>query len=302
MQQNPNLNSTGIFEMKASYEDVYFNNVDEFYLNNTAYGNAKVLRDYSGYNHPLPCSIEHGLYFGDYVLPADYKVGFKHVITYSDYRKKIIEKATCCDAHPIGPYICYADELFDIDVISDIRSDFGKTISVFPAHSIESCKVKYDVDSLLRAIDTIRLEGHFDTVIVCLSYRDLGLASYYKSHGYKVTCIGNGRDPLFLSKLKSLFSVTDLSISNSVGTNLGYSIACGVPYFCYMQDYYHEGNLDDINTEGEEATAELIEAFSTPTQEISSKQMDIVNRYFGLESVMGQQEMRALFESFYQEA
>lgn len=300
-RQNPNSTLHDLFALKSEYDDVYFNNVDEYYLNNTSYGNAKVLRRFSGFDQPLPCAIEHGLYFGDYILPADYKTGFKNIVTYSDYRKDIIERKTNCQAHPVGPYICYADASLGDDELAAYRTSLGKTLSVFPTHSITTCRVSYDAAEFLSAIEGVKRDGKFNTIIVCLSYRDLDLASFYRGRGCEVTCVGHGRDPRFLSRLKSLLSVTDLAVSNTVGTNLGYAVACGVPYYCFDQKNTYKGNLDDLNPETAGATLELMGAFGEPVDMISEKQREIVDHYFGLSNVLDKRGLHSLFESFQKE-
>ena len=78
----------------------------------------------------------------------------------------------------------------------------------------------------------------------------LHLDSPFSAKGYKIVTAGHIYDPQFLCRLKSIFLLADVAMGNALGTNIGYSIAMGVPYYFYdMPVQYRGEHVDESNKE-----------------------------------------------------
>jgi len=215
--------SISIFEFERLAENIpngYFHPNGDIQL----YGFYHALLQYMGKkNLPNNIAQEHGFIFSSFV--------HKHftfedtILTFSDYREKYIIKEYPLKATlKIGPYIHYAKELLSEYEYRDLKEKNGKILLVFPFHSIDGVFSDFDSTEFLEIIEEKR-KG-FDTVIVCLYFKDiqLGRAKEYVDKGYTVTTAGHVNDAFFLNRLKSIIQLSDYVISNGVGSHIAYSM------------------------------------------------------------------------------
>lgn len=249
------------------------------------YGYVKSIKDFIG-DPNTKVNIEHGLYFNDSVsYYANYKT-FDTIMTFSDYRLDIIRKNGINKRlMAIGPYIHYAKHLLSETELSDIKSKLGKVLLYLPFHSTNMTDgTSPQFSKEVKMVEAIRKEHSFDTVIVCVYYRDFQYKKcidLYKSMGFKITTAGHQYDINFISRLKSIISLADMTVSNRVGTNLGFCVYLGKPHQI-INDY---PNKYDILKQGGRVGKELSDAFGDFQLEITKQQFDIVNKYWGLDSI-----------------
>lgn len=271
----------------------------ELYIRNSIYGTASCLELYSGYKGPICASIEHGLYFGRYVSDDDLS-GFNSVITFSRTRERIIKyKYPHIETLPIGPYIQYAEPYLGNEQFDEIKKTLGKVLLVFPTHSLDGVASKYSIDQFAKRILRIRETLGADTVLVNLYYADCnrGLANEYAKYGFVTSCAGHCFDLNFLCKLKSIISLADYSISNSVGTHVGYCISMGVPHTVIDQainyEFLTENDAAAVNAEAFESddVKEIKDNFSI-IGDITNEQIHLVEKYWGLGIKYSKNELR----------
>ncbi|WP_417062010.1 hypothetical protein [Enorma massiliensis] len=278
---------------------------NEHYYQNSLYGIAGVLRSYASYNAKICACIEHGLFLGSYVNNAEViNSGLPGVITFSEVRKAHIKEKSQICVYPIGPYIQYANPYLAKKRASLLKEKLGKTLLVFPSHSIVGTGVFYDFDQFESVINRIVDRNKFDSVIVNLYYTDFcsELADRYRSRGYHVTCAGHNSDPLFLSRLRSLIEIADYSISNSCGTHVGYCIALGTPHTIIQQrielipDSALEARNQNSSVGADEEKNEICLAFSR-FGSITGEQREVCRKYWGLDIMLSPSEMKAMLSA-----
>ncbi len=281
----------------------------EWYFPNNYYGIANNLYKYSGYNSEIKGCIEHGLMFGSNVL-SKFEVNnniLPAMITLSDYRKKYLEKVSNKLIFKIGPYIHYAKDFYDNKNIIEEKIKNGKTLLVFPSHSIDNVYSNYDINKFIEKLKDIHIYYNFSTVFICLYWADIknGLDNIYKKHGFNVVTAGYREDPMFLSRLKTLINLSDYTVSNNVGTHIGYCIYLKKPHYIIKQDiklssrtkkdYLFEFKDRDLNSYKSD-TEEIFGAFAKITPYITQDQVEICNKYWGFNEIKSQDQIRYILE------
>lgn len=276
----------------------------ESYMGNFFYGTAHSLRMYSNYKKPIKACIEHGIYFGDFINKDEVlRSGYSTVITFGDSRKDVIlrhknDKNVIC----IGPYIYYVDSILDNIEIESIRRKNGKTLLVFPSHSIGGVDTKYNIDAFIEQVKDFKKKHNFKTVLVCLYYKDIekGADRAYVDKGFQVISAGRREDQDFLRRLKSFILISDYAISNSIGTHIGYTILLNVPHIILRQDIEYiptdvgskkhiENICDDLAVMQKK---EIYETFREYTMKITENQRKICDKYWGYSYVMSKEKLR----------
>lgn len=311
-------NILAICDFKKNYEEELFNYkkiiagrqnfwTNEYDYGNTYYGNAYILKSYSGYKKKIKACIEHGLYFGDTVFHFEaIDSGLGGLITYGDSRVKHLQGIARVPVIPIGPYIHYAEPLLDEKQIYEIKRKNGKTLLVFPTHSIDRVETEYNMASFCDEIDRVVEKMNIQKVIVCLFYKDINIGrdQYYIEKGYQVVCNGYRCDPLFLRRLKTFILISDYTMSNDVGTNVGYCIYLGKPHYIFSQEVSYNAytNVDMENIMHSDSVElemrEVREAFSELSSEITIQQKTICNKYWGGDYIKTKEELYEVLRSF----
>lgn len=283
--------------------------VDELYRGNAYYGISNAIRNFSGFDAPIKACVEHGVYFGDYVnsLEAD-SSGLPAVITFSDMRKTHLAAKTTKPIYQIGPYIRYAQPYLDHFSAEELRKRLGRVLLVFPTHSIDAISSHFNVDSFMRKVGRLAKSHDFDHVLVCLYWRDYELGRHvpYRELGYEVVTAGRREDPDFLRRLRSFIELSSHTVSNSVGTHVGYSVALGRGHTILPQTVVHKGltraHLShelagvDLDTREFERT-EVLDAFSKYEEIITAHQASVIDKYWGLNHLRSQEELREILEA-----
>ena len=142
-------------------------------------------------------------------------------------------------------------------------------------------------------------------MLVCLYYRDILNGNYaqYEEAGFTVVTAGYREDCLFLSRLRSLISISDLTMSNSVGTHVGYCVYMGKPHYVYDQaKLFSADSASDeaefINPYADTASSEKqIVASAFMGEETSDNAISEICDYFwGFKDVLSRSEMSELLQ------
>lgn len=294
-----NLN---IFDFKELSKN-FIGYSNDLYHENSYYGNNLAIRNALRCDSTYKLLIEHGYYFGSYVPKYTFGIKNINIVTYGYSRYKHLERhflSTESNAKEtlvttIGPYINYADSILNKDVKEKIKEEFGKILLVFPSHSIEGVIYKYDIQDFLNEIKKISKD--YDSVFVCMYWKDIqdGRYTEYENKGYKIVTAGHRNDPDFLGRLKDIIDLSDMTISNTVGTHVGYCVARNKPHYLFNQFQEVEGNkvekqFKERNSENyirkrDEEVNEVIDAFSNISYIITEEQKRVVEKYWGKNEV-----------------
>lgn len=282
------------------YNNIY---TSEILYYNDFYYNAYHIKKYCGL--PAMCflktSIEHGVRFDkDGVWQPEIDHIFKNVMTFGAYRKEILEKLTDKNIIEIGPYIAYAKPSYSDLQIANIRKKNGRTLTVFPSHSTTHVDMQFDINQLIKEIK--RVGKQFDNIQVCLYWKDiiLGKHKQYEAEGLTVVCAGHLYDREFLPRLKSILLLSDMIMSNDLGTYIGHAIYLGIP--CYLYQMQCIANSEDLMAKSEydnksEVCQKIFDAFNYIPQEISAQQYEIANYVWGIDKVKTADELKRIIKS-----
>lgn len=256
------------------------------------YGHAKVLKDYCGITK-LDYSIEHGLYYADNYIPmASFTKTVRRIITYSDYRKNILCSKLDKPVVTVGPYIHYANLIIPEKEIDKIKMDLGRTLLYFPTHQSTEEKIEYDVQEDVNKLKTFARDKGFDTILVNMFYLDILNTSYadiYEKNGLRIVTAGNRYDYNFISRLKTIISLADYTVSNNVGTHIGYCIYMNKPHYIFREDLY--------KMENSRIMLEVGEVFHHYEESIMDKQREVINKYWGLDCIKTPEKMKEMLLS-----
>lgn len=297
---------TDIFDIETLARDIPFYPVDKV-IDNNYYGISYSLKQYSGipYFKSLDATIEHGLFLGNLVRKDDRLYHVHNILTLGEFRKNVLtEKQINKNIIQIGTYIYYASLILSDKELLQLKTKLGKVLLVFPSHSTKGIDAEYDVDALIKEIETRK--SNFDNVLICLFWRDVNakkVVECYKKKGYLLTCAGHFYDINFLSRLRTIISLADMTMSNSVGTHIGYCICLNKPHYVYNQLIRKKATNDKVlqhnqpqRTEEEWISAEkniekIYTYFSEYRDSISEEQKYIVDEYWGISSYLSPKEI-----------
>lgn len=280
--------------------------------NSSYYGIAYNIKKYAGIDKIIGFNAEHGLYFGDYVEPESMGKSIRLNVTMSQKRKNIINKESIAPSVSIGPYIYYAPEYYTDDELRTIKKKLGKTLLVFPPHSTRTVNAAYDHDLFFDYLKKER--DKYDTVMVCLFYKDIQRGEYkhYEKKGYLVVTAGHMFDCNFLSRQKAMIELADETVSTSAGTHIGYCIFLGKNHTIIDLSANNEngnkhksidkdcGNqiLKNIVRPAFEVDEDLmLNTFLNTKYSDEKKKEEIASEFWGFSSLMSKDELKARLEN-----
>jgi hypothetical protein len=241
--------------------------------------------------------LEHGISFFQHpeeVLNFGYVNRFclKNIYTYGEKPKYMLESYFKIhkmkrNVIAVGPYIKGADFFKTKSELDILKRKYGKILLAFPSHSIENLYKKYNEDDLMREI--MRIGQDFDTIFISLFWKDIldkqRILFYekYVSDKIKIVSAGHRGDPHFLARLKDLIWLSDITMSNDIGTHLGYSICMDKPHYLFNQEVIYDisNNAYKIDDKKYIYETPFYELFGHYPAHITPEQIDLVERYWG---------------------
>lgn len=275
-------------------------------IDNNFYGIGTSLNLYSGLkkNNLIKYYIEHGYFFGSYIAEDSKKYWCKSVITFSDRRANYLKTYNFKKIYQIGPYIHYADKYSSPSDFKKYKTELGKMLLVFPMHSSTGTYLDFDVNLFFDFID--KTKKGYDSVVISVFWTDLNNEKFINeclSRKYKIFSAGNRYDQFFLCRLKDVINLSDMTISNGVGTHLIYSVYLKKPHYIFKQkiDEKSMNNKGDLelsiysNNEYEIRKKEMNELellFGTSFEEkLTPKQYDYCESNFGFNKIKTPKEL-----------
>ena len=136
-------------------------------------------------------------------------------------------------------------------------------------------------------------------------YQDVLLKRHisYQKEGFEVVTAGNYNDYYFMPRLKSIIKTSDITMANSIGSHLGYSLYLNKPHYLFKQSitYEHDnefdGNLVDEAVTKEKScdnTANITELFSVYQENITKEQYELISYLWGFDEVKTPSELKEL--------
>lgn len=262
---------------------------------NYSYGHEYWLKTYSDYNDYIYGLVEHGIFAKDDHTKVGWDVEWDigSIFTFGNARYETLTKLyPDFNIIRIGPRIHYVqyDDLYYKELRSQIDNS-SKTIVLFPSHSLASETYKYDVEMFLtRAINFAKGLG-IKNVLVSLHPSDIlhGFQDKYREFDKRIITVTGGNNPLlFLSRLKTILSIADISYSNKFGTHVGYSLYMNKPHIIdtssdsIMNNTIFSKDYDLITNQ---FFSDAFKCNDNPW-EITKEQYDLTDYYFGFSHTM----------------
>ncbi len=276
---------------------------------------GKALKDYAGLpeDYGIKAIIEHAAQLNNNTNGGFGVHGSYPSIVSSSFRVSVIENIPKNNgAYAVGPYIAYVQSALSEDKLKLERERLGRNLLVFPAHSIRGLKAVYNINSFCEEIKKISKE--YDSVRVCLYWKDvlLGTAEIYQKFGFEVVTAGHYYDPMFMSRLKSIIETSTMTMSNKLGTYIGYCIYLNKPHLLLktkvdVEKISNDGKLaeieqglleevrkKDINRDVDQ----IYDLLSENREVITPEQYTFLNKYWGFTEVKSPKQLRKLLMAF----
>ena len=271
----------------------------ELFEPNSFYGMNSVIRKYSEIplNKALKIIFPHGLSFSsNYIWVAEKNANIPCIYFYSPHRYKIYKNETNKVVLPAASPFVYLVEL-----LKKHTEHKRKGTIFFPSHSTHHVTSTIDFEKL--AIDLGQLDDKYKPISVCIYWRDYNLGHHkvFKEKGFKIVSAGHMFDPLFLFRLYHLCSMHKYSASNELGSHLFYSVKAGCSFFFmnYKQAVRKaQKNIleRDTSTPDQEIVNKLVKLFLSPTDKLTTEQLNTVDNYLGVKNLKTPGELRAELE------
>ncbi len=280
---------------------------EERVIDNNLYGYAHYLKQFTGISSDLKAYMEHGLFLGRIVHEDQLHWHFDKVITMSKGRQDILkEKLPHKKSIAIGPYIHYAPSLLTAEEMASLKKDLGRTLLVYPFHSMKNVKVGFNDQDLIEEIK--RVAQAFDTVLISLYYldaRDQAKCDAYLSEGFKLVTAGHRYDRHFVARQRTHIELADLTMSNGMGTQTGFCVYLKKPHYIYRQDIDQhaiskaEHKRFQSSSGGDERDLVVFQRdfftrlYSELREDISDSQYEATARFWGFDDIKSKDEIRS---------
>jgi hypothetical protein len=187
------------------------------------------------------------------------------------------------------------------------KKKLGKTLLVFPSHSINGLYSVFNINEFIDEI--LQRSKSFDTTIICLYFHDIQKNNYlenYKKAGFRIVTAGHIHDFHFLSRLKHIISLSDFTMSNSVGTHIGYCIYLKKPHLLFNQKltYKHTYNKHIGEFRNKKQSSDLLKetemirnAFIKESHTITNNQFKVAKHFWGFNQIKKSSELNGLLKS-----
>lgn len=205
------------------------------------------------------------------------------------------------DIYPIGAPFFYAKSLLTEKQIRSEKMRLGKNLLAFPMHSQINVDTNYDPNKFLNIL--INERKRFDTVRVCMYWKDIlrGNHKVFIDAGFECVCNGHIYDPNFLRRQKALFKLADATISNGVGSHIGYSLFMEKPHWLIDDEYEYVNSLkggDAKDLSDVTLTDNFLKVknafLNNEDFQITHLQRNIVDEFWGLSDMKTPEEMKEL--------
>ncbi|PID87931.1 MAG: hypothetical protein CSB06_02375 [Bacteroidia bacterium] len=282
-------------------------------IHNNSYGLSYTLQKYARLKKiDRRLYFEHGAVIGPIFVNVPKETFANKIGVFGQERKELLQNRIDCPVLKTGPYIRYAPLLYSSKKMDAMKQELGRTLLVFPAHSVKAVQAHFDIEKLIQDIQ--KKEKGFDSVLVCLHWQDIaaGREKEYLAAGYKIVTAGHINDLFFLSRLKTIIALADYTMSNSLGTHVPYCLAEGKPHLIIKQRAYYkkredkEGkkyrkDLEKFEEKDKQASQKAINKISSHFEEyvpkITEDQKQTANYLWGLNETKTPEELRLLLQS-----
>ena len=286
---------------------------DEIWAWNDYYGIGDLYKKYAGYplDYKLKFVIDHAVYFyNNHLHPDEYKVQLPAHMCTSAYAENIMAPYLKTKLYPTGLHMLYADDYYDERVFKKEKKKLGKNLLVFPCHSSDCLVLDWKPDKLIKEILKVKEEHNFDSVTICFYFCEIQRKFHknFEGYGFNFVTAGHILDPMFLSRLKTIIKLSDVTMSNDIGSHVFYSIGMNKPHYIVPENNieyrctsgssgseWEKNAANDVISCREDAR-NYMELFSIYTEELTEQQKAVRDKISGFESFKKPEEIKEFFQ------
>ncbi|WP_142684859.1 hypothetical protein [Chitinophaga polysaccharea] len=267
---------------------------------NAFYGLDKVLKLYAGIDidYPLKMIIPHGIVFSDKVSDYEKYIKIPTIFNYSQHRLpaylKAVPKKVIKGNSPFL-YVC--------EMLKDLPTSKRSGTLFFLSHSSHHITVKPDFSDIITKLK--KLGPEFQPVKICVYWKDYhhGYHIPFEKAGFEVVSAGHMYDPKFLFRLYHLCTSFEYTSSNTIGSNLFYSLAAHCRFF-YLDEVsveYEFALQIDKGFYGNKYIEEVKKTFRVTDKSMNASQREMFNNYMGNPILSSTEVMECIneAESYY---
>lgn len=291
-----------VTDIKGLSMDIPVLVTNEIFEPNNFYGHADVLKKYAGLPDAfiIHAAIQHGIHLGNAYWPKETDNELKANLVFGDDYYDEIRKHTNRNVYKIGPPIAYADlSLSGLEYDNELKR-LGKSLLVFPMHSTHHIDVKFNMRHFCEQI--AELSKSFDSTRICLYWKDILNDDFkmYQEYGFECVTAGHIYDTNFLSRLKTIISLSASTVSNHFGSYVGQCLYFNKPH--YLMQYDREivtdphGEAETVNKKYllNEDYKKIKSVMGVMHDHVTDEQRNTLNPFFGFSEVKSRSEMKEL--------
>lgn len=273
------------------------------------YGALPALLDYAGISSftmpPSNLGVQHGYVFEIRSWEKS-KLEKRNIV----WSKRLVDMYHEHTSNPnvfaIGAAFFYAKSLLNHEQLEAEKKRLGKNLLAFPMHSQGCVDTNYDPNKFLNILAEER--RRFDTVRVCMYWKDIlrGTHKVFADAGYEIVCNGHIFDLNFLRRQKTLFELADATISNGVGSHIGYSLFMEKPHWLIDDEYEYVnskrgGDAKDLTDVSKRDNFKQVKnAFlDNSDYAITKVQREIIDEFWGISDMKSPNELREVLLKLY---
>lgn len=270
---------------------------NEIFTWNAFYGNDAIIKIYAGLPRakPIKVILPHGINVtNEFASMAELQFPLPAVFCYPPYIKNIFQDKTEKVIFLSSSPYCYLVELLKTQ-----PKPKRKGTIFFPSHSTHHVTSKFDFERVAKKLTG--LDEELQPVTVCMYWRDYNLGKHrpFQKRGFQIVSAGHIYDSNFLFRFYHLCSMHQYSASNSIGTNLFYSMKSGCSFFLLNSGgIAYVASPDILRREGcnknipPHRKSYLEEAFQVPQFHITEAQKEIMDYYLGTRYLKSPEDLR----------
>ncbi len=273
------------------------------------YGNLNVLLDFAGVGQDdLEPAFFPIVSHQDSITECSYVKYLYNTATIfpgNRYKNLIHDRKPWIPIFSVGPYILYAESIYSTQKITDLKKKYGRIASVYLLHTCEGENSDGMQKKLLDQIYEV-YSKQYDTLFLSVYWAEIEdeLYVYAQKKGFHIVSAGFRFDSEFDRRLRAIFEMSDLIITDSYATPLTCALALHKPIAftggrtgVHQIDFTSQGEMRELlySEKYFEQQQYYNKIFNNTTKDYL-RCMDQLEDYLGLRNVKSSDEMKAIFE------
>lgn len=258
------------------------------------YGHRKAFFEYAGEsnsknsNYLLPY-FEHGINWQEQDFPFYSKTNLHSLVFQGRYKNEMIhKKRPNLPIYNIGPYVYYAKPYYTKKFFETTKQKNGKTLLLYPLHTCEGATAEYDRAEFVKKI-VDRFKMKYNTIMISVYWNDIDDPLYdaFEAEGMQLVSAGYRGDQKFISRLRTIIELSDMTAGNHLGTHIGYCLALNKGHVIFNVNAQANESFRHLSGSEQRVYEQTLELFykafahNQPNAEDKKLQSVLFDKYWG---------------------